>query len=648
MAATGLAATLLGATLLGAGPVASAHGRTDFSFKDMQEAQWAAPYVSQLAFQGIVNGTANGTFKPNGHVTRAQAVAMIMRTFAGTRSSGAVQLHFADTSRIPAWARPSVQTAVSMGLVANSGSFRPNAPATRAQVASWVVNAMGLKAQAAGTPTGTLGSFDDGKTVPASDRGAMALLLDLGLMSGTPTHHLAPFGATTRAQMAAILAKAEIGYGAPNTSLSQSLLTGTLTSVSTTPSTSGSEPTQGSITFSTAQGSTDTVGVATNAAIFTGSTPTTLGSLATSANIVVGIDSLGNAVFIEAAPSATQGLLPGVTEVEGTVTAINASSITVTVYGEDHGMGDNAIRPLLPQDHGSQAPVGQSLTFNLTPQTVVMFHGMAAQLSSVTVGSQVHLRLDGQGNVLAITLQQMTETVSGTIEGLREESMLLTDSSGNPIIVRMDHNTTITDAQNNPLSASQLAIGDSVNVTGTFGEEGLRAQTIVDESVGATSQATPGTIIQPIWSASTANAQTFNDDLTRLYTPTDVTITSGTWAGQNGWGVLSIQGSTLTFTESAITQDVLTNNGDWQSPTASPWSVPAVFEAPSQGVTATNVSVTAPSGVTAGYPTSLTEDPNYSTEELIWLPNSMPTGSYTYTVQWSDGSSNTYTVVVNP
>gem|GEM_PF-2809911 len=648
---TALSATLLASTLLAAGPVASAHGRADFSFKDMQQAQWAAPYVSQLAFQGVVKGTGSGDFNPNGHVTRAQAVAMIVKTFAGSRSSGNVQLHFADTSTIPAWARPSIQTAVAMGLVANEGSFRPMAPATRAQVASWVVGAMGLSAQAASAPTQILGNFTDGKAVPASDRGRMALLLDLGLMSGKSNRHLAPLGVITRAQMASILARAEISYGAPNTSLSESLLTGTLTSVSTTASTSGSEPTQGSITFATAQGSTDTVGVAANAAIFTGSTPTTLGSLAANANIVVGIDSLGNAVFIEASPSMTPGPLTGVSEVEGTVTGINSTSITVAVYGEDGGAEGNVAPPLALQDHGShgpQPPTGQTLTFKLTPETVVMFHGMAAPLSSVAVGSQVHLRLDGQGNVLAITIQQMTETVSGTIAGLREESMLLTDGSGNLIIVRMDHNTSITDAQNNPLSPSQLSVGDSVEVTGIFGEDGLRAQSITDESAGASSQATPGTVVQPIWAGTTPNAQSFNDDLARLYTPTNVAITSGTWAGQNGWGVLSIQGSTLTFNESAITQDVLTNNGDWQSPTASPWSVPAVFETPSQGVTETSVSVVAPSGVTGGYPTSLTDDSNYSTEELIWLPNDMQTGTYTYTVQWSDGSSNTYTVVVNP
>lgn len=54
------------------------------SFSDVPEDSWAAPYIASAAEKGWVNGFANGTFRPNDKVTRAQAVAILNRMLGRT------------------------------------------------------------------------------------------------------------------------------------------------------------------------------------------------------------------------------------------------------------------------------------------------------------------------------------------------------------------------------------------------------------------------------------------------------------------------------------------------------------------------------------------------------------------------------------
>lgn len=51
------------------------------TFKDVPEGYWAYDAIEEMAAQGIVSGMGDGTFDPDGYVTTAQFVSMLMRMF---------------------------------------------------------------------------------------------------------------------------------------------------------------------------------------------------------------------------------------------------------------------------------------------------------------------------------------------------------------------------------------------------------------------------------------------------------------------------------------------------------------------------------------------------------------------------------------
>ncbi|MBX5476836.1 MAG: S8 family serine peptidase [Clostridia bacterium] len=104
------------------------------TFADVPSDAWYAPYVNAAAEAGIVNGVAAKTFAPNALVNREQMAAMLARAL---KLTGGAQLSFADAATIDAWALPSVGAAVEAGYIMGfpDGTFRPFDQATRAQAA---------------------------------------------------------------------------------------------------------------------------------------------------------------------------------------------------------------------------------------------------------------------------------------------------------------------------------------------------------------------------------------------------------------------------------------------------------------------------------------------------------------------------------
>lgn len=51
----------------------------DMKFKDVPETHWAYKAIEELAEMGIINGYEDGTFKPDGAVTRAEVATMLDR-----------------------------------------------------------------------------------------------------------------------------------------------------------------------------------------------------------------------------------------------------------------------------------------------------------------------------------------------------------------------------------------------------------------------------------------------------------------------------------------------------------------------------------------------------------------------------------------
>lgn len=117
---------------------------TDVRYSDVKDGDWYAPAVRTLSALGILTGYQDGTFRPYRAVTRAEFTVIAMR-FAALDRAG--ESAFGDV-RPGDWYYDAVVTATGYGWIGgyDDGTFRPNAPITRAAVASIVDNMLGRSA----------------------------------------------------------------------------------------------------------------------------------------------------------------------------------------------------------------------------------------------------------------------------------------------------------------------------------------------------------------------------------------------------------------------------------------------------------------------------------------------------------------------
>ena len=103
------------------------------SFSDVTSAHWAANYIGYMEQFGIVRGYSDGTFRPNAPITRAEFAAICCR-FEQLTDGAAT---FTD---VPAshWAAKSIAYAAKRGWVTGyaDGTFKPGSNITRAEVAA--------------------------------------------------------------------------------------------------------------------------------------------------------------------------------------------------------------------------------------------------------------------------------------------------------------------------------------------------------------------------------------------------------------------------------------------------------------------------------------------------------------------------------
>jgi len=100
------------------------------NFKDAK-GHWAADAINALKSSGIINGYADGSFKPNQSISTAEIVAMISKVINTTSTSNPTK--FNDVSG--SWAEDAINALSDSGIVkgAGDGSFKPNAKATRSE-----------------------------------------------------------------------------------------------------------------------------------------------------------------------------------------------------------------------------------------------------------------------------------------------------------------------------------------------------------------------------------------------------------------------------------------------------------------------------------------------------------------------------------
>lgn len=168
-------------------------------FKDTK-GHWALESILYLRARGIISGFADGTFRPNGKVTRAQLAAMLVRA-KGIQVSPEAKPEFRD---VPSghWAYKEIAAAKAEGIISGypDGTFAPGQPVTREQIAAMIARA--FPAEPALPDQG----FTDISRSWAKE--SIITLSKAGIIGGYPDNTFVPKKSATRAEVSIILARA--------------------------------------------------------------------------------------------------------------------------------------------------------------------------------------------------------------------------------------------------------------------------------------------------------------------------------------------------------------------------------------------------------------------------------------------------------
>lgn len=112
------------------------------SFKDTKSS-WAAGYISALADKGVITGYADGNFKPNATISRAEMVTIIARVLNLNALATSAPTSFSDVDSSN-WAAAAIAQASSANLVQglSSSVFSPSGKATRAEAVTIIIRAL--------------------------------------------------------------------------------------------------------------------------------------------------------------------------------------------------------------------------------------------------------------------------------------------------------------------------------------------------------------------------------------------------------------------------------------------------------------------------------------------------------------------------
>jgi hypothetical protein len=116
-------------------------------FSDVPDGQWYTANVEHLLELGITTGYSDGTFHPNGLVSRAEMAVFILRAVGQGGSLPSAQGLFVD---VPAgewfapWVELMLQLGITQGCAQSPPSYCPHAAVTRAEMATFLTRAFGL------------------------------------------------------------------------------------------------------------------------------------------------------------------------------------------------------------------------------------------------------------------------------------------------------------------------------------------------------------------------------------------------------------------------------------------------------------------------------------------------------------------------
>lgn len=173
-------------------------------YNDVKATDWFAEAVGKLSAHDIINGMADGSFNPQGQVTKAQFVKMLVQAMEYKKIDS---LSFEDLkpfqSSKPHWASVYVETALRNGVIVKSEigeNFYPDVPLTRKDMGIMMFRALKLEQSAGENPFADLDEANGSLTILYEE-----YLIRGNLIGGKRLYK--PEGLTTRAEAATIISR---------------------------------------------------------------------------------------------------------------------------------------------------------------------------------------------------------------------------------------------------------------------------------------------------------------------------------------------------------------------------------------------------------------------------------------------------------
>ena len=196
-----------GSGAFGAAPASPSSATASPPFTDVA-GTWAEDYIRTAAERNLFQGYADGTFRPNNQLTRAQFM-MVLWNLAG-RPDASKASPFEDMDTQIENFQKAVAWAYSKGFIngTSATTFSPTAPLTRQAAMKILFSYNGGRRGAEMMTASAYDSiFTDSGQISAWAKDAMYWAVYQTILSGSTPSTLNPGGIVTRAQLAAIMVR---------------------------------------------------------------------------------------------------------------------------------------------------------------------------------------------------------------------------------------------------------------------------------------------------------------------------------------------------------------------------------------------------------------------------------------------------------
>ena len=190
------------------------------TYSDVPVNHWAYDSIQRVSAQKWFSGYPDGSFRPNGTITRGEAVKVFV-TFLGLQVNPVTKTSFYDVNAAT-WYAPYVEAGKDLFPTRTSVQgmipFQPDMPVSREDTIYALVNALGFGNNLAVTDESVLNMFADQSSISSNIRKHFSVALQNGLVSGYPDNTIRARDTLTRAEFATLLYRGTlVGFQDTNT-----------------------------------------------------------------------------------------------------------------------------------------------------------------------------------------------------------------------------------------------------------------------------------------------------------------------------------------------------------------------------------------------------------------------------------------------